>query len=108
VNDGDPRTYWATNDGVTTGSIELAFAAPTRFDRLVLQEFIPLGQRIESWKAEAEVNGAWVPVVEGTTVGDKRLARFAPVTATRLRVTITKALACPTVSTLGVYLSPQS
>jgi alpha-L-fucosidase len=108
VNDGDPQTYWATNDGVTTASLELVFASPTRFDRLVLQEFIPLGQRIASWKAEAGVNGAWVPVVEGTTVGYKRIARFTPVTATRLRVTITRALACPTVSTLGVYLSPHS
>jgi alpha-L-fucosidase len=106
VNDGDARTYWATNDGVTTGSVELTFASPTRFDRLVLQEYIPLGQRIETWKAEADVNGAWVTVVDGTTVGYKRIARFAPVTATRLRVTITKALACPTLATVGVYRSP--
>jgi alpha-L-fucosidase len=105
VNDGDSRSYWATNDGVTTGSVELSFSSPARFDRLVLQEFIPLGQRIESWKAEAEVNGAWVAVTEGTTVGYKRIARFAPVAATRLRVTVTKALACPTLSTIGVYKS---
>jgi alpha-L-fucosidase len=108
VNDGDARTYWATSDGVTTGAIELAFASPTRFDRLVLQEFIRLGQRIEAWRAEAQVDGAWVPVAEGTTVGYKRIARFAPVTTRRLRVTITKARACPTLATLGVYRSPQS
>ena len=107
VNDGDARTYWATDDGVTTGSVELAFGAPTRVDRLVLQEFIALGQRIEAWRLEAEVNGAWIPVTEGTTVGYKRIARFAPVTASRLRVTITRSLACPTLSTIGVYRSPQ-
>jgi alpha-L-fucosidase len=108
VNDGDARTYWATRDGVTTGSVELAFASPTRFDRLVLQEHIALGQRVEGWRAEAEVDGAWVAVTEGTTIGYKRIARFAPVTAGRLRVTITKARACPTLSTLGVFRSPNS
>ncbi len=108
VNDGDARTYWATGDGVTTGSVELTFARPERFDRLVLQEFIALGQRVEGWRLEAEVNGAWAPIAEGTTVGYKRIARFAPVTAARLRVTVTKALACPTLSTIGVYRSPQS
>jgi len=106
VNDGDARTYWATRDGATTGSVELAFASPTRFDRLVLQEHIALGQRVEGWRAEAEVNGAWAPVTEGTTIGYKRIARFAPVTASRLRVTIAKARACPTLSTIGVYRSP--
>jgi alpha-L-fucosidase len=108
VNDGDPATYWATDDGVTTGSVELAFAAPTSFDRIVLQEFIRLGQRVEAWTAEAEVDGRWVPLVEGTTVGYKRIARIAPVTATRLRVTVTKSRACPTLATIGVYKSPAS
>ena len=103
-----PATYWATGDGVTTGSIELTFARPERLDRLVLQEFIALGQRVEGWRLEAEMNGAWAPVAEGTTVGYKRIARFAPIIATRLRVTITKARACPTLSTIGVYRSPQS
>jgi alpha-L-fucosidase len=108
VNDGDARTYWATDDGVTTGSLELAFASPTRFDRLVLQEFIALGQRIEAWRLEAQVGGDWLLAAEGTTVGYKRIARFAPVTAGRLRVTITKSRACPTLATLGVYRSPGS
>jgi alpha-L-fucosidase len=107
VNDGDAGTYWATRDGETTGSVALAFPSPARFDRVVLQEFIALGQRIEGWRIEADVSGAWTPVAVGTTVGYKRIARFAPVTASGLRVTITKSRACPTLSTIGVYRSPQ-
>jgi alpha-L-fucosidase len=103
VNDGNPRTYWATDDGVTTGSVELAFDRPVRFDRLVLQEFIALGQRIETWRLDVETGTGWTPAAEGTTVGYKRIARFAPVTTRRARVTITKALACPTLSTVGLY-----
>jgi alpha-L-fucosidase len=103
VNDGDGSTYWATDDGVTSASLDLEFPAATRFDRVVLQEFIALGQRVEGWRLEAEQDGKWAPVAEGTTVGFKRIVRFPAVTSRRLRVSITKALACPTLATVGVY-----
>ncbi|HTM26621.1 MAG TPA: alpha-L-fucosidase [Vicinamibacterales bacterium] len=106
VNDGKPGTYWATDDGVTKGSVELVWRRPVRFDRLVLQEAIELGQRVEAWTIETESNGAWEEVARGTTVGHKRIARFAPVTASRARVTIAKARACPAISTIAVYLAP--
>lgn len=106
VNDGNAETYWATDDGVTSGSVELTFPSPTSFDRVVLQEYIRLGQRVEGWRVEGEVEGAWRLLAEGTTIGYKRIARFAPVTARRLRVTITRSRACPTLATVGVFKSP--
>ena len=105
VNDGDGATYWAVGDGVTTGSVELMFAEPTAFDRVVMQEFIPLGQRVAGWRIEAEANGAWAVLAEGTTIGYKRIARFPVARARRLRVSITDARACPAISTIGVYRS---
>ena len=59
VNDGRADTYWATDDGVTNGSVTLTFRRSTRFERVVLQEFIALGQRVEGWTVEADVNGSW-------------------------------------------------
>ena len=103
VNDGDPATYWATDDGVTVGSVELAWKAPASFDRVVLQEAIALGQRVQGWRVEAEVDGAWRTLAEGTSVGYKRIARFDAVTASRIRVAITAARACPTLATIRVY-----
>ena len=91
-----------------SATLDLAFAKPTRFDRVVLQEYIALGQRVESWRVEADADGRWATVAEGTTIGYKRIARFAPVTARRLRVTIAKSRACPTLATVGVYRSPSS
>jgi alpha-L-fucosidase len=106
VNDGDANTYWATGDGVTSGTIELTWDAPVRFDRIVLQEPVALGQRVEGWSAEVEENGTWTPLASGTTIGHKRIATFPPVTASRLRVRVTKSRACPAISTIGVYLAP--
>jgi alpha-L-fucosidase len=104
LNDNDPKTYWATSDGVTTASVELAWPAPVRFDRMALREYIALGQRVEAWTIEAEVDGAWTRLASGTTMGVQRIARWAPVTSRRVRLAITRARACPTIAGVGVYL----
>jgi alpha-L-fucosidase len=103
VNDGDPSTYWATDDGQTTGSVELTLPAPATFDRVVLQEAIALGQRVRQWRVEAEIDGSWTRAGEGTSIGHKRILRCSRVTARRVRVTIVSARACPTLATVGIY-----
>jgi len=103
VNDGDPSTYWATEDGTASASIELEWPQPVELSRLVLQEPIALGQRVERWTADAWVDGRWTPIGEGTTIGRKRIARVQPASTSRLRVTIAQSRACPLISTIGVY-----
>ena len=103
VNDGKADTYWATDDDVTSGSVTLTFAKPTRVERIVLQEVLALGQRVEAFTVEAEVGGGWKTVAEGTTVGYKRIVPFEPTTAARVRVNITRARACPTLATVAIY-----
>ena len=103
VNDGDPSTYWATEDGVTTASVELQWPQAVDFSRLVLQEQIALGQRVERWTADAWIDGKWSAIASGTTIGRKRIARFPTTTAARVRVTIAQSRACPVISTIGVY-----
>jgi alpha-L-fucosidase len=102
VNDGDNASYWATDDGVTSASIELTWPQPVTFSRLVLQEEIALGQRVEKWTADAFANGHWVAIAEGTTIGHKRIARVHSTETSRVRVTF-QARACPVISTIGVY-----
>jgi len=73
VNDGDAQSYWATDDGVTTGALTLVWPRPATFDRLVLGEAIALGQRVAGWVIDAEVDGAWRRLAEGTTIGVRRV-----------------------------------
>ena len=103
VNDGDAATYWATDDGATSGSIDLEWSAPVTVDRVVLQEAIALGQRVQQWRVLANVNGQWTPVTSGTTIGRKRVARFDPIAVSRIRVEITQARACPTLSVVSLF-----
>jgi alpha-L-fucosidase len=102
VNDGKPSTYWATDDEVTTASIDLVWSDPIDFSRIVIQEHIALGQRVEAWTAAALDGDRWTTIGEGTTIGHKRIARVRPIKTTRLRLTFT-ARACPTISTISVY-----
>jgi len=42
----------------------------------MIQEYLPLGQRIKSFYFEVLTDGNWEQVYEGTTIGNKRLIRF--------------------------------
>ena len=75
MTDSDYDTYWATEDGVHTADVEFAFDTPRRMNRMLLQEYIPLGQRVKSFVVEyKDKQGAWLPVrlnEETTTIGYK-------------------------------------
>jgi len=105
--DGDNATYWALDDGQTTGSANIVLkGGDTTFNRVVLQEHIPLGQRVRAWTIEVRIGEDWQQVAEGTTIGYKRIVRFNTVTADAVRLNITDSRACPTISTMGVYCAP--
>ncbi len=103
VTDGDPDSYWAAEEGVRAASLEIDLGAPILFDRIVLQEPIRFGQRIAAFTVQARVAGEWVTVIEETTIGYKRIVRCEPVTADRIRIAITRSLASPALSTVGLY-----
>ena len=103
---GRPDTYWAADDAVTTASLEVNLGAPTAFNNIMLQEYVPLGQRIGAFTVEAYSGGVWRKIGKGTTVGYKRLLWFPTVTASKVRVNVTQALACPTLSRFGIFRGP--
>lgn len=102
--DGDTSTFWATDDNVTSGWIEVDLGAALRFNVSMVQEAVQLGQRIEAYRIEYQDGASWKTIVSGTTVGYKRLDRFGPVTARRVRLVVEKAKACPAISSFGLYL----
>jgi alpha-L-fucosidase len=103
--DGREDTYWASDDGVTQASLTVELPRPVTFDQVVLQEHIELGQRVQSWVVEVEREGAWTPLCHGATIGHQRWQRFPAVTASRLRLRILQAKACPVLSRLRLCSS---
>ena len=107
ATDEDNHTYWATDDAVKSASLTIDFPKPTTFNRFLVQEYIPLGQRVKSFTVEALVDGQWKAVAKATTIGYKRILRFPGVKATQVRLNITDAKAAPLISNIGVYHAPQ-
>ena len=107
VIDEDKESYWATEDGVIESSIVLTLAEPTLINRFVVQEYIPLGQRIKSFTLEVETENGWEEIYHGTTVGIKRILRFDDILAMQVRFTITDAKASPTISNIGIFYAPK-
>jgi alpha-L-fucosidase len=105
--DEDPETYWATDDGVVAASLTLDFGKETTFNRFLVQEYIPLGQRIKEFTLEAWVDGSWIEIASQTTIGYIRILRFENVTSKKLRLNILDALGCPTISNLEVFHAPK-
>jgi alpha-L-fucosidase len=106
ANDAKPETYWATNDGITEATITLAFEEPTEINRILLQEYIPLGQRIKAFIVEAEVAGKWEEIDRQTTIGYKRILRFATVKAAKIRVRFLEAKGSLAVSNIALFRAP--
>ena len=106
--DGISDTYWTTDDSVRAGWLQFELSDPTAFSCAVIQEYLPLGQRIERFVIEIPESQGWKAIAAGTTVGHKRIIRFPSVTATRLRFRVEESRACPAISAFEVYRAPEA
>ena len=101
--DEDYHRYWAVPDNVLTPGFTLTLPEERTFNRILLQEYIPLGQRVAAFEVEVFRNGAWEKVAQETTIGYKRILLIPTVTASAVRVRITEADACPVLNRIALY-----
>ena len=106
ANDGDPETFWSVPDKVKSASITIDLGEETEVNRVLIQEFIKLGQRVTKYSVHALVNDNWQLVVEGTTIGYKVIRKFPVVKTSKIRVSIDDAKACPAISNVEFYRAP--
>jgi alpha-L-fucosidase len=106
VNDGDPETYWSTNDHQTAADLIINLGQETEVNRIIIQEYIRLGQRVEEFKVAGFADGKWIPVTDGTTIGYKIIRKFPVVKVSKMKITIGKSKACPLISNIELYRAP--
>jgi len=104
--DGNPETYWATDDGLKTAWIEIDFGHELKFNRVILQEKIALGQRVKRFSILVWNGGDYQVAGRFTTIGYKRILRFDTVRSSRLRLLIEDAKAAPLISNIEIYDAP--
>lgn len=73
------------------------------FDRALFQENIAGGQRAEEVLLEYQDGGQWKTISSFATIGYKRLLRFDPVRASKVRMTVRKSRLAVQLSDLGFF-----
>jgi alpha-L-fucosidase len=106
VNDGNSETYWATPDDIHSGDLIIDLGSETEVNRILIQEYIRLGQRVEKFTVSALVNGEWNQLVEGTTIGYKIIRKFPVIKTSEIKINIDQAKACPTISNIELFRAP--
>ncbi len=101
LTDGDVE--WKARSGA---SREFNVDEGETINTVLLQEDILKGQRVEEFVVEGLVNGEWVELTKGTTIGYKRLLRFNDTKASKIRVTINETRDIANIKKTGAYYAP--
>ena len=97
MTDGNLGTFRAGGD------LTLSLPRPVRYNRVVVQEPIAMGQRIARARLDGWIDGAWTQLAEVTTVGYKRIVPIEDTTTDRVRVTVLDSRAEPLIAEVGLY-----
>ena len=94
LTDGDFDTYWATDDAVHKASITIDLKKATLIYRILLQEYIPLGQRIAAFSVDYLDGKNFRELQRQTTVGYKRILTFPTIQTSKVRINILRVESC--------------
>lgn len=116
VLDGDADTFWAAEEGETTGSITVYLDGEKQFDVVDIKEYIELGQNISKYDIQVRVNGEWQTFgIQNytsspdsarktmSTIGARSLIRGNTVIADAIRLNITGSYGTPMIREMGAY-----
>ncbi len=106
--DDNYDSYWATDDEVHAATLTLRLPAARTINRVMLQEYIPLGQRIDAFEIAARNadDQSWTTVADGTTIGYKRIVEFDSLQVTQVQIRITQSQAAPVLNRVGLFFDP--
>ena len=107
ILDKSRDTYWAAAEGTKQATLDIDLGKVTTLNRLLIEEYIALGQRVKKFSLSAWQDGQYRHLADGTTIGNRRILRFPTTTTSKLRVTIEEAKASPLIRLIEVYNAPE-
>ena len=101
--DGLSDTRWATDAGTKSAWLEVDLGKPTTFSRAAIKQAFPELKRVRKFAVEYWQDEQWKTCYRGENLGEKFSARFAPVTAARVRLNITESTDGPTIGEFQLF-----
>ncbi len=106
--DGKLDTFWSAPAGSHHAAIEVSFDKPVTFDRVVTMEWLNDGQHVEKYAIEIFRDGKWSAIANGQAIGHKRIHRFQPVSAARVRLNILSTIGDAHIREFQLFNAPEA
>ncbi|MCL2043772.1 MAG: alpha-L-fucosidase [Treponema sp.] len=103
----DDDSYWRPAEESEQAEITFTLSHRKKLTHLDIREQVRESQRIEAFSVHAKTSeNNWEKIYSGTTVGFRKICRFAPVKTEELRITIERSRIYPTLRFAGAYSDP--
>ena len=99
----DYDSYWTVEEGQRTAEIIFDLGKEKEFNCVVMQEYIPVGQRIAEFTIECEIGNSWKQVASGKTIGYKKIVVFDDTVSSKIKLCIKDSRLCPTLNNFELY-----
>ena len=108
--DDSYESYFTTDDSIENVIVEIDFGKLVYFRGIILQEYIPLGQRVASYSVECFNGTDWVTISEQKTIGYKKIIMRNSVEtdgqkipkSSKIRLVISESRGAPVINTFKV------
>jgi alpha-L-fucosidase len=91
VTDGNYDSYWSVADDVKECSLTFRLQRAEKINRITLQEYVPLGQRVGNFDIKYKTAQGGMDTINAhevtTTIGYKRIVRFETVKTDEITIT---------------------
>lgn len=102
--DGNRSTFWAADSCARTAELTVELKKPVVVNYFRVEEAIRYGQRVKSFEIRGLINGSWVYLAGGTTIGrSKILKTVLPVEVSRVKLIINDARGAPAIRTFSAF-----
>lgn len=96
----DPLKQLANKKGST---FIISFDKPTLVNHVIIEEDYRYGHRIRNYTVEGKINNQWTVLVNGSSVGRKKIDAFATQKVRAIKLTINSFVNTPLIRSLKVY-----
>jgi len=107
LTDGNKNTVWTIEGGVKNVDLTIELGKPTSFNRIVLQEYLELGQRVKEFYILYWDGKKYRSLGDHTTIGHKRILSFPTITSSKIKIGFPEIHGInPVLSEIGIYRAP--